>query len=370
MHNENGSIIVVAVLILALLSIIGVSSVRTSITEQQISTNMLIHKMNFYAAESGAPHGSLWLKEFDLVNDTDKNWFMPTIVVDGADEQEWFGLTNGASYTWKVQHRVNGDGDILYYGDDGTYDAGVKVSEDKDYLYEINTTTGMPLETIYAEGTHPRGGVSQIQTTWIFQHSFPLPQAALFGNELIEKTGGSGSIEGADHSGSGCDDVADISTDGDSGDVDVKDMVLDDDGTVDIKTSQSVYPIPIIRDILLKRATDVMTGIVDTTDAYDGVLFVHPDADGKIDAKKLNGKGILFIDGDLEVNGGIGWEGMVIVYGSITVNGGGGLTTTGSVAAWGDIMLHGSIEIKYDCEVIADIFDKYSSYRMTSWRQM
>lgn len=357
MRNENGSIIVAAVLILALLSIIGVSAVRTSITEQQISTNMLIYKMNFYGAESGGAHGILWVNSIDLVDDTDKDWFMP---LDADDEQEWFGLANGVSYTWKVQHQVNGDGDILYYGD-----------TDGDYLYEINTTTGMPLETIYAEGTHPRGGVSQIQTTWIHQPPFPEPQSALFGHALIEKSGGSGSIEGADHSGSGCSNVADIATDGvDIDAIDVKDMVLDDDGNVDIKTAQPAYPVPLYRDLLLKRATEVVVGVIDMGDSFEGILFAHPDSDGNVDAQKLSGKGILFVDGNLEVGGGIGWEGMIIVNGEIRVNGGGGLTVNGAVAAWGNILLNGSVAIKYDCEKISGLLDEYSSYRMTSWRQL
>jgi len=356
-RNEQGSVIIIAVMVLALLTIIGISSMKTSIIEQQISTNHLIYQMNFYAAESGAPHGSLWLKTLDLKDDTDKDWFMP---LDADDNQEWFELSNKTKYTWKVQHQVNADGDILYYGD-----------ANNDYMWEVNTTTGMPLEIIDAEGTHPRGGLARIRTTWIYQPSFPAPQAALFGHALIEKSGGSGTIEGADHSGSGCSNVADIATDGVNIDsIEVKDMVLDDDGVVDVRTAQPLYPVPLFRDVLLKRATEVVVGEIDKADFFEGILFAYPDADGNIDAKKLSGKGILFVDGNLEVGGGIGWEGMIIVNGEIRVNGGGGLTTTGSVAAWGDVLLNGSVAIKYDCEVISNLLNEYSGYRMTSWRQM
>jgi len=277
-------------------------------------------------------------------------------------------LSNKTRYTWKVQHRVNTDGDILYYGD-----------TNGNFSWEVNTTTGVPLETIDADGTHLRGGIARVRTTWIYQPAFPLPQSALYATELVEKNGGSGAIWGEDQSGSGCSGVADIAVDGapftsidgktvDT--VDVKDIVLDGGDGDSITYGSAAYPVPVIRDVLLKMATLELTGIVPDTDGFEGVLFVHPDIDGNIDSQKLNGKGILFVDGDLEVNGGIGWEGMIIVNGDILVNGGGGLTVDGAVAAWGNVLLNGSVSIKYDCEKIADMFDKYSKYRMTSWRQM
>jgi hypothetical protein len=370
MTNEKGSAIIAALMILVLLSIMGIASINLSTTELNISTNYQIAEMNFYAAESGAPHGVLWLKNFDLVNDTSTDWFGPTTtenvldedgnIIDTTDVDEWFNLSNQTSYTWQVKHRLDTDGNILYYGD-----------TNNDYLWEINTTTGIPLETILSKGTHPRGGISKIETTWIFQEPFPMPQAALFGHALIEKNGGSGAIWGEDQSGSGCSNAMDIATDGiDLDNVDVKDIVLDGGDGVDIQYGQPLYPIPLIREVLLKKHPEEMIGTVDTDDSFEGILFVHPDAYGNIDAQKLTGKGILFIDGNLDVNGGIGWEGMVIINGEVKVNGGGGLNVSGAVAAFGDITLNGSVSIKYDCEKISDIFDKYSGYRMTSWKQM
>ena len=356
LKNEEGSVIVMAIMILAVLTLIGVASIRTSNTERQISTNHGISLITFYAAESAAPHGKLWLLGLDLENDTDTASFGP---LNESDEPEWFNLSNGSSYTWLVKHEVDADGNILYYGD-----------PDNDYLWEVNTTSGMPLEIIDAAGTHARGGKARIISTWQFQPSFAGPQAALFGHKLIEKNGGSGSIEGSDHSDAG-NNVADIATDGvDLAAIDVKDMVLDDDGNVDVKTGQPIYPVPLFRDILLERATEEVTGEIDRDDFFEGIMFAHPDADGNIDSQKLNGKGILFVDGNLDVNGGLGWEGIVIVYGEIRVNGGGGLTTDGAVAAWGDVILNGSVSIKYDSKKISDIFDKYSTYRMTSWKQL
>jgi Tfp pilus assembly protein PilX len=52
-RNEAGSMIVVAILILAVLTTIGIAGITGSNTERQIAANEQIHKMAFYSAEAG-----------------------------------------------------------------------------------------------------------------------------------------------------------------------------------------------------------------------------------------------------------------------------------------------------------------------------
>ena len=56
-NNQQGSIIVIAVFILVLLTIIGISATNTSTTEVQISTNAMLYNLAFYTAESGIATG-------------------------------------------------------------------------------------------------------------------------------------------------------------------------------------------------------------------------------------------------------------------------------------------------------------------------
>jgi Tfp pilus assembly protein PilX len=51
--NEKGSVIIFALMVLVLLTIIGMVATRTSNTELNITANSQLHKMAFYAAESG-----------------------------------------------------------------------------------------------------------------------------------------------------------------------------------------------------------------------------------------------------------------------------------------------------------------------------
>ncbi len=51
--NEDGSALIFAILILALLTLIGISATTTSTIEVQIAGNDKFHKMAFYGADSG-----------------------------------------------------------------------------------------------------------------------------------------------------------------------------------------------------------------------------------------------------------------------------------------------------------------------------
>lgn len=55
-ENEKGSVTVLAVILLALLTLLGMAALSTSSIEVQIAGNELRHKLAFYAAESGAAY--------------------------------------------------------------------------------------------------------------------------------------------------------------------------------------------------------------------------------------------------------------------------------------------------------------------------
>lgn len=52
-NNQNGSMILVALLLLVILTIMGITSTSTSVTENRIAVNEQLHKMAFYNADSG-----------------------------------------------------------------------------------------------------------------------------------------------------------------------------------------------------------------------------------------------------------------------------------------------------------------------------
>ncbi|MDY6989022.1 MAG: pilus assembly PilX N-terminal domain-containing protein [Thermodesulfobacteriota bacterium] len=54
LKNENGSVMVVGILVLMLASLIGVAAITTSTIEVEVTGNHKLHKENFYRAEGAA----------------------------------------------------------------------------------------------------------------------------------------------------------------------------------------------------------------------------------------------------------------------------------------------------------------------------
>ena len=362
LRNQDGYVIVMALLVLSILTIIGVSALRTSITESQISTNHLIYNMNFYAAESGIAVGPLWAGIKD--NYPESEWSN----IDFVGESDIMELSNGTEFDFEVTPKVtidpaDGVEKVLRYGD-----------EDGDYLNEANYTVGTPFITVVSDGTHTgRGGLSRIKATFQFVPIFMMPDAALRVNSNVDGNGVSGSIIGEHETGSSCGDVADIMYDIEGGIIEYGGDLGDDPLIV---ASGGMYPIPLIKPLILKRATIEMVGsnnidesIIEsgTSSENPGVVYISGDAK----ATNLVGYGILFVDGNIELAGNLGWTGIIIVSGDMIFSGGGTKTITGAVIGGGDaVALNGSVDIQYDCEVLSDLHDDFSSYQMKSWRQI
>jgi Tfp pilus assembly protein PilX len=59
--NDRGTVIFVAIIFLALLTLVGVSSISTSTTEVRIASNSQYNQIEFYIADSGWKQGAMWL---------------------------------------------------------------------------------------------------------------------------------------------------------------------------------------------------------------------------------------------------------------------------------------------------------------------
>lgn len=62
LNNDKGSVIIAALMILALLTIIGFAATNMSTTELNISTNSLLYERAFYTAEAGLQHAKELLR--------------------------------------------------------------------------------------------------------------------------------------------------------------------------------------------------------------------------------------------------------------------------------------------------------------------
>jgi type IV pilus assembly protein PilX len=124
LRNDGGSVIVAAILVLALVTIIGLAATNTSTTEMQIAANSLLYERVFYWAEAGLEHVKEGLKttlrtpaNLSIIATTGRaNW---SFALSGATDTTYEGgviwiadqTEDGFSYTITVWDNDDGDAD-------------------------------------------------------------------------------------------------------------------------------------------------------------------------------------------------------------------------------------------------------------------
>ena len=86
--NEDGSAIVLALMVLVLLTVIGIAGSNSTRTEMKIASNDKFHKITFYAAETAAAYVKAMTELYGVDNIT-------------AGNPHWFPFDNSVPY---VQH--------------------------------------------------------------------------------------------------------------------------------------------------------------------------------------------------------------------------------------------------------------------------
>jgi len=136
-NSRRGSVMVVALLILVLLTMIGVAATNTSTTEMQISTNAVLHNVAFYTADSGIEAGRAALNNLKIADagNWDKLLFNSAVPPPAVPQViEWNGTdcttlndiidaeggrtVGPATFTLSIEDNDDLDGDPLVDSDD------------------------------------------------------------------------------------------------------------------------------------------------------------------------------------------------------------------------------------------------------------
>jgi hypothetical protein len=360
LKNQNGSVMIATLIILVLLTIIGISSVRTSNTEVKITTNMLLHQIAFYAAESGISVAPLWVRNDE--NYPESEWSN----VDFTTSSEGT-LGNGAEYNYEVSPKTeldDGVEKVIRYGD-----------EDGDHLYELNYTTGPPLLEVISDGTHVRGSIATIEASYIFQPAFELPNTALWvENPDMVDFKGNATVSGDSSDLDICPDVPDVLHH--LNPVNPMDEPAHFGAEFVHESSGGMYPFSLVKANLSERADYIgdtfPTEIAEGSTTDDPVIIIiNGDLEINNQDLKVPANGILYVDGNLRINGNVEWTGLIITTGNTSVGNGTadiiGSLVTGESA---EVDISGTITIQHDCSGLNNLFDIFSGYRMTSWRQI
>lgn len=128
--NQNGTAIVVVLMVLALITLAGVMATRTSTTELQIATSDQIYKISFYAAEAARAYASL---NSDLYSSANVKPGNPVSFPDAADPAVKQLLNPDSSQAFNGQ---------VEYLDSSTppRGTGFQVGKFKAHVYQMNCT--------------------------------------------------------------------------------------------------------------------------------------------------------------------------------------------------------------------------------------
>jgi len=134
LNNEKGSVLVIAVIFLMLLTVLGVFATTTSTIELQISGNDKINKMVFYAADSGTPYVSV-----------NTDWYGP----DNIDED-----TPAGPFTYQLSDKLQVEIENVTYLGKSQMPAGTGYSAGTIFAvnYQLKST-----------GTGPNNGTSIVE---------------------------------------------------------------------------------------------------------------------------------------------------------------------------------------------------------------
>ena len=86
--------IIMAVIVLAMLSIIGIAATSTSTTEVQVSTNAMLHNIAFYTADSGIEAGRAALNNLKMADAGSWDLLLRNMATDppGTEVITWNGV--------------------------------------------------------------------------------------------------------------------------------------------------------------------------------------------------------------------------------------------------------------------------------------
>jgi hypothetical protein len=349
MKNENGVVLVVALMMLVVLSLLGVMATRTSSVEIMVARNHYYATKAFFNAESGIGAA------FATMNDPDSS--CPKLSFDCWDGYEF-----------------NSEG---FGTPEMVFDVTINHSGKTKTGFIGGDPIEIPIELIRSEGTGPTNAKAMVEVEAIRDMVLVDIPAPLYIKYNLTSNGVPQSAEGEWAYFNGqedCEPVRDIIT---AEPTDPDRQASDWSGglgalggdVVDEVSEDSQYPIQETIDALKDRATKIeeQNGL----ELWGGGIYMLTDADGDgiVRVQDFVGKGVLLVDNNFIFGGTIEWHGLILVSGNVEFNGGGSKEIYGAFLGNGHGVANGRPQFLYDCEALGQVIDHLEGYRMLSWRQ-
>jgi hypothetical protein len=387
LREENGIVLVLAMMLLLILGLLGMSAINTTSYDNRIAGNKKTSEQAFYVAEAGIQEllGRFREGAVGEVQDTEPlnpDWrrFI-ALNLERAGRTGYASSNSNHLFLQSLQNRL-----------DFTVDLRHKVN----IANEVVTKMGHPVYLMTSLGIAPEGGQKRIEVELDLCPSLD-PSAALYSERPVDLNGSSTYIQGTD--ACGAKSVPGIATTLPQGPTDPVSIsgsptVL---GTPSIQYGTSDRSLRDMVDYLRKDANfsyayganqtltgysnqwGVPSGSGTTTPlSYSGPLnIVYFNMNGNKTLKLAGGShgaGILLVDGNLELNGEFLWYGLIIVTGALDFTGGGEKNVTGGVMAGESATIQvdvgGNAGIIYCSTIQNQVKDRVTPLRVVRWRDV
>jgi len=425
--NEDGAALIIGLMFLAILALVGTTAVVLTSTDLQIGGNYKAGVQAFSAAQAGTEEARQRLKgsktaanyagdpaaspdpwwsayivsstSFPPSEDPDYdgsyNNYIPIASDHASTSVSANSLQSDLTYLIRIRHKREYDAEQAghtaatphYVDGDGNAAANSQASPGNIVYYgygdpaqpaTVCQFTGpavagsTPVEIITAYGK--AGGASKTIRIEVVRPVPPPITATLYSKQDITfNGGGSQNVFGEDNCGQtgplppaytlAPAESVENSTPNYTGD-----PANPVQGPIDIDIQSYV-------DSMKDSATVIITSDQNGTNYGDSTNFVtcysdtsNPYNVSGLKLQNVTGYGLLLVEGDLTLGGGINWNGLILVTGTMTFNGGGsGINIHGAVMANYTIDINGGLDLRYDSCMIADSFDNSQAIRNISW---
>lgn len=389
--NETGAALVTGLLIVLVLTILSIAAMMTTATELKIAVNDRSSKRVFYLAEAGVEDarsrmqvGASTLPIPDT-QPTNANWraFIGTgpkcqgkgYSQSNGNQIRYDSLNSSLEYVVDIKHKLDSSGTALIKWGDSNGDG----------IPEENTTMGKNIYVLTSEGYTSDGASKTLRVEVSPAPDLTVP-AALYtkSNTIIQGT--STYVIGLDKCGStglpGIVSMATVAQNGTPHIDGVPPIIPNSTQNIDIPymvnqfKGSNNYSYDVHSGTLTGMNWGMPTPGATPQDASNcdlrNVVYFNTNSTFIRLMGGTSGCGILLVEGDLNVNGGFQWYGVVLVTGSIVFTGGGEKNVTGAMLAGGAVsadLVSGDANLLYCSEAISRQ-SRYLPLKVHRWAEI
>ncbi len=427
--NERGSVINIALIVLLLMTVLGFAATYSTNTELKISSNFKSNAVAFYASEGGleeararlrgskdteyfagdpsSPSQPLWTAYIY----TDSSLWTPVEEPNYSDIYQnniptrsdplsktstANSLSTDMSYLVKIRHKKEYDAEVAghtpatphYFDNDGFTSTHSAASQGNIIYYGYGDplnpmtvgpftaaapTEYKPVEIITSYGF--KGKSIKMLEIEVVKNPGPKIMAAVYSKDDVTGNGSSLSVDGTDN----CSVAAPKPP------VYTKDPAITNLNGSPTMSGNPATPVTGTDDIdiadyvssMRGGATTILTSDQNGTNlgSLSNFVTIYSDTSspfnvGGLKMQNVTGYGILLVKGDLILGGGFEWNGLILVTGTLTFNGGGaGVNVRGAVLAHETVDINGGLDLRYDSCMVDNAMNTQAP-TVISWKEV